>query len=117
MPRPPPAADQPSAEPSAVELALQRLAALTTAGASPDAVTRAVGEIVAGWAGEADMDAEAAKARIEAMWDSATKDLADLEEGISDAGEGDSAGLALAGRMRAALRAAVRALAAAGERF
>ena len=105
---------QPGA-PDAVEAALERLGKLTAAGASPDAVTGMVGEIVAGWAGEADMDAAAAQARIGQMWDSLTKDEADLEEAISDAGEGAS--LAMARRMRAALQAAIRALATVAERF
>jgi len=107
---------QPGA-PDAVEAALEQLGKLTTAGASPDAVTQMVGEIVAGWAGEADMDAAAAQARIGQMWDSLTKDEADLEEAISDAGEGDGASLAMARRMRAALQAAIRALARVAERF
>ncbi|HEY0204107.1 MAG TPA: hypothetical protein VGC15_08165 [Acetobacteraceae bacterium] len=107
---------QPGA-PDAVEAALERLGKLTAAGASPDAVTQTVGEIVAGWAGEADMDAAAAQARIGQMWDSLTKDEADLEEAISDAGEGDGASLAMARRVRAALQAAIRALAVVAERF
>jgi len=112
--------EPPDAHPGAldaVEAALERLSKLTTAGASPDAVTRMIGEIVAGWAGEADMDAAAAQARIGQMWDSLTKDEADLEAAISDAGEGDGASLAMARRMRAALQAAIRALALVAERF
>lgn len=104
-------------EPSAVEAALERLGKLTATGAAPDAVTRMVGEIVAGWANEADMDSATAQDRIGQMWDSLTKDEADLEEAISDAGEGDAASLAMARRMKAALQAAIRALAAAAERF
>ncbi len=112
--------EPPDAQPDApdpVEAALERLGKLTAAGASPDAVTQLVGEIVAGWADEADMDAAAAQVRIGQMWDSLTKDEADLEEAISDAGEGDGASLAMARRMRTALQAAIRALAAAAERF
>jgi hypothetical protein len=103
--------------PDAVEAALERLGKLTAAGASPDAVTQMVGEIVAGWAGEADMDAATAQARIGQMWDSLTKDEADLEEAINDAGEGDGASLAMARRMGAALQAAICALATVAERF
>ncbi len=105
-------------EPSPVETALEQLGKLAMAGAAPDTVVQAVGGIVAGWAGEADMDAAAAaQVRVGQMWDSLTKDAADLEEAISDAGEGNAASLALARRMLAALRAAIRALAAASERF
>ncbi len=104
-------------EPSAVEAALDRIGKLAAAGAAPDAVVRVVGEVVAGWAGEADMDAETAQARISEMWDSLTKDEADLEEAINDAGEGATDGLAMAGRMRAALQAAIQTLAAASARF
>lgn len=107
----------PGEEPSGVEAALGQLGKLITAGAAPDAVVRAVGEIVAGWAGEADMDAAAAQVRVGQMWDSLTKDTADLEEAISDAGEGGAASLAMAQRMLAALRAAIQALGAASERF
>ena len=103
--------------PDAVEAALERLGRLTVAGASPDAVTQMVGEIVAGWAGEADMDAATAQARIGQMWDSLTKDEADLEEAINDAGEGHGASLEMARRMGAALQAAIRALATLAERF
>ena len=103
--------------PSAVEAALERLGKLVAAGAAPDKVTGAVGEIVAGWAGEPDMDAAAAQDRVGQMWDSLTKDEADLEAAISDAGEGDAASLGMAWRMKAALQAAIRALAAAAERF
>ncbi|MGI4954710.1 MAG: hypothetical protein ACRYGM_23130, partial [Janthinobacterium lividum] len=106
-----------SGAPDPVEAALERLGKLTAAGASADAVTGMVGEIVAGWGGEADMDAAAAQARIGQMWDSLTKDEADLEEAISDAGEGEGASLATARRIRAALQAAIRALAAVAERF
>jgi hypothetical protein len=104
-------------EPSPVETALEQLGKLAMAGAAPDTVVQAVGGIVAGWAGEADMDAAAAQVRVGQMWDSLTRDAADLEEAISDAGEGNAASLALARRMLAALRAAIRALAAASERF
>lgn len=107
----------PPPEPSPVELGLQQLAKLAAAGAAPDTVTRTVGEIVAGWAGEAEMDAAAAQARVEAMWDSLTKDAANLEEAISDSGDADPAGVALARRSLAALRAAIGALAAVAERF
>lgn len=109
--------DKPPEEPSPVETALEQLGKLAMAGAAPDTVVQAVGGIVAGWAGEADMDAAAAQVRVGQMWDSLTKDAADLEEAISDAGEGNAASLALARRMLAALRAAIRALAAASERF
>ena len=104
-------------EPPAVEAALEQLGKLTSAGTAPDAVIRLVGEIIAGWADEVDMDAATAQDRISQMWDSLTKDEADLEEAISDAGEGDPEAIAMARRMRAALQAAVRALAAAAERF
>lgn len=109
--------NEPPGEPSPVETALEQLGKLAMAGTAPDTVVQAVGGIVAGWAGEADMDAAAAQVRVGQMWDSLTRDAADLEEAISDAGEGNAASLALARRMLAALRAAIRALAAASERF
>ena len=108
--------DLPDAPPP-VEAALERIGRLTAAGATPDAVTRAVGEIVAGWADEAGVDAGTAQSRVGEMWDSLTRDEADLEAAINDAGEGDPAALATAGRMQTALQAAIQALAAVAERF
>jgi len=100
-------------EPSPIEDALERLGKLTAAGAPPERVTQAVGEIVAGWALEADMDAAAAQARIERLWDSVSSDAADLQEQISDAPGADAQALAGAKRILAALHAAVTALATA----
>ncbi len=109
--------DTPAGSPPAAELALERLGQLVQAGAAPDAVIRTAGEIIAGWADEPDIDAATAQARIGGIWDSLTKDEADLEAAISDAGDGDAAGLVLARRMQAALQAAIQAFAAAAERF
>ena len=105
------------ADPSPVDAALSRLGALTTAGAPPERVVATVGEIVSSWAGEPDMDAEAARARTERLWDSLSKDAADLHEQISDADGADAGALAGAKKMLAALQAAVAALAAAHERL
>lgn len=108
-------------EPSPADDALALLGKLAAAGAPPARVTQAVGEIVAGWAGEPDMDAGAAQARIERLWDSLGKDAADLQESISDAPEGGGPGaaqaLTAARRTLAALNAAITALAAAHERL
>lgn len=107
----------PSPSPSPVDDALDQLARLAAAGASPERVTEMVGGIVAGWASEADMGPAAAQARIGQLWDSLGKDAADLEERISDAPGGDGPALASARRALAALQAAVTALAAAHERL
>ncbi len=106
-----------STGPSPIDDALDRLGKLAAAGASPESVTQAVGEIVAGWALEADMDSGAAQARIERLWDSLSKDAAELEEQISDAAGTDALALAGAKRMLAALHATVLALVAAHERL
>lgn len=101
----------------ATDVALDRLGKLVAAGAAPGRVTQAVGEIVAGWADEADVDAAVARARVERLWDSLSKDAADLQERIGDAVGADARALAAAERMLAALHAAVAALAAAHERL
>ena len=101
----------------ATDAALDRLGKLVAAGAAPGRVTQAVGEIVAGWAGEADVDAAVARARVERLWDSLSKDAADLQEQIGDAAGTDARALAAAERMLAALHAAVAALAAAHDRL
>ena len=107
-----------SAEPpSPVEDALARLGRLAVAGAAPERVTAAVGEIVAGWASEDGMDPRAAQARIERLWDSVSTDAAELQAQISDATGADTQALAGAKRALAALQAAVAALAAAHERL
>lgn len=105
------------AEPSPVDAGLARLGRLTAAGAPPERVIEAVGQIVVGWAGEPDMDAETARARIERLWDSVSKDAADLQEQISDVPGADTPALREAERVLAALQAAVAALAAAHERL
>lgn len=104
-------------EPTPVDDALAQLGKLVAAGAPPDRVTAAVGDLIAGWAAEAEMDAAAARERIERLWDSVSKDAADLEEQISDAEGVTPQALAGAERMLAALRAAVTALAAAHARL
>lgn len=101
----------------ATDAALDRLGKLVAAGAPPGRVTQAVGEIVAGWADEPDVDAGVARARVERLWDSLSKDAADLQEQIGDATEADARALAGAKRMLAAMQAAVAALAAAHERL
>ena len=103
-------------EPGPAELLLIEVGRLATAGAAPDRVTETVGVMVAGWADEADMDAQVARVRVEHVWDSLSKDAADLQEAIADA---DDSGQALAGAKRtlAALQAAVAALAAAHDRL
>ena len=104
-------------DPSPTDDALAQLGKLTAAGASPARVTQAVGEIIAGWALEADMDAATAQARIERLRDSVSKDAAELQEQISDATEADAQAQAGAKRMLAAMQATVTALAAAHERL
>jgi hypothetical protein len=97
--------------------ALARIGKLVAAAAPADRVTQAVGEIIASWAQEADMGPAAAQARIEQLWDSVSRDAADLQEQISDAAGANSQALAGAQRMLAALQAAVGALAAAHGRL
>ena len=106
-----------SGDPTPIDDALAHLSRLTMAGTAPDKVTAAIGTMIAGWAGEADMDAATVQARIGQLWDSTTKDAAELEEQISDADGGDPIARGAARRVLAALRAATRALAAAHERF
>ena len=105
------------AEPSPLDDALARLGAMAQAGASPERIEQAVGDIVAGWALEADMDPATALARIERLWDSASKDASELEERINDAGAADAKALAGAKRMLAAFHATTAALAAAHEQL
>ena len=100
-----------------VEAALAHLGELAAAGVPPERIIQAVGEIVASWASEADMDADAAQARIERLWDSVGKDAAELEEQINDATGADARALAGAKRTLAALQAAALALATAHERL
>ena len=100
-------------EPSPTEDALEQLGRLATAGAPRARIAEAVGSIVAAWADEPDMNASAAQARIEEVWDSLGKDAADLEEQISDADSPDAPALAAARRTLASLQAAVSVLAAA----
>lgn len=103
--------------PSPFDDAVAHLGRLAAAGAPPERVTQAVGEMVAGWAAEAGMDAATAQARIERLWDSLGKDAAGLEEQINDVAGADARVLAEARRVLAALQAAVTALAAAHERL
>lgn len=93
-----------------VDEALAHLGKLIAARASPDKVTAEVGGLIAGWAAEPDFGPAQAQQRIERLWDSLSKDAADLQEQIADAD--DSAGLAVARQMLAAMNAAVAALAA-----
>lgn len=102
---------------SPADAALARLGSLTAAGTPPERVIQAVGEIVAGWAGEPDMNPEIARARTELLWDSVSKDAAELEEQIGDASGPDTPGLGEARRVLAAMQAAVAALAAVHERL
>lgn len=104
-------------EPSPTDAALDRLGKLVAAGSPPERVTGTVGEIVAGWADEPDVDAAVARARVERLWDSLSKDAADLQEQIADATGADARALAAAERVLAAMQAAVAALAAAHERL
>ena len=97
---------------SPVEAALAEIGKLAAAGAPQDQVVQLVGETVASWAGEEDMSPEAARNRIEQVWDSLGKDAADLEEAISD-----GANAAGAERPLGVLRAAIAALAAAHDRL
>lgn len=105
------------AEPAPVDAALARLGRLTSAGTPPETVIQAVGEIVASWAGEPDMHAETARARTERLWDSMSKDAADVEEQVGDSDGADAQALAHAKRVLVAMQAAVAALAAAHERL
>ena len=106
-----------STEPYPTDSALDRLAKLAAAGSGADEITRAVGEIVAGWADEPEMDAATAAARVGLLWDSLSRDAADLEEQISDAPGRDAQALAGARRTLAAMQAAIAALAAVSGRL
>ncbi len=102
---------------SPANAALVQLGELITAGTSPDGMTQEVGTIIAGWADEPDMDGGVAQSRIERLWDSISKDAADLQEQIADSEGGDAQALAQAKRVLAAMTATVTALAAAHERI
>ena len=102
---------------SAQDNALARLGKLIDVGLSPELIVHEVGAIIAGWANEPDMDAGVAQARIERLWDSLSKDAADLQERVVDVEGGDAQSLAQARRVLAAMNAAVMALAAAHERI
>lgn len=104
-------------DPSPTDDALVRLGKLTGAGASPGRVVQEVGDLVAAWAEEAGMDAATAQERIGLLWDSMSKDAADLEAAISDADGAGGQDLATAERVLAATQAAVAALAAAHGRL
>jgi hypothetical protein len=102
---------------AATDIALAQLGKLITAGASPDLVTRTIGEIVSAWATEPEMDAVSAAARIELLWDSLSRDAADLQEQISDAPAREDQALSMAKRALTAMQAAVAALASAHARL
>ena len=94
-----------------------RLSKLAAAGAPAARVTLEVGDLVAGWASEAEMAGVTALARMEALWDGFTREASDLQEQISDAEGSGNAALELAQRRLAALQAIVTALQAAHERL
>lgn len=94
-----------------------RLSKLAAAGAPAARVTLEVGDLVAGWASEADMASVTAVARVEALWDGFTREASDLQEQISDAEDSGSAAPELAQRQLTALQAIVTALQAAHERL
>ena len=102
---------------SPTEDALDQFSRLATAGASPARIAEAAGRIVAVWAVEPDMNASAAQARIEEIWDSIGKDAADLEQQIGDTTDPDAAALVAARRTLASLQATVAILAAAHARL
>ena len=104
-------------DPSPTDDALAQLGKLTGAGAPPERVVQEVGGLVAAWAEEAGMDAVTAQERVERLWDSLSKDAADLEEQINDADGADAQALAGARHVLAAMQAAVAALAAAHGRL
>ena len=97
--------------------ALELLSKLMSARVAPDRVASAIGAMVSGWALEPDMNPAAAQHRIGALWDSVSKDAADLQEQIADA-EGESPQAAAdAHRTLATMNAIVAALAAVNDRL
>lgn len=110
-------APDPSSPPSPTDAALARLGKLAASGTPPERVAQEVGEMIAAWAEEDGMDAAAARDRVELLWDSVSKDAADLEEAINDADGGGAQDLANARRALAAMQAAVATLAAAHGRL
>lgn len=102
---------------SATDAAIAKLNKLIAAGASADLVARTIGDIVTEWASESDMDAVTAAARIETLWDSLSRDAADLREQISDAPNRNDPLLPAAKRMLNTMHAAVATLAAAHARL
>lgn len=104
-------------DPSPAETTLARLEKLTAAGASPDRVIQVLGELVAGWADEPDIDPAAARIRVEHMWDAVSRNAADLQEQIADFETVDKHALAAARRTLSALQAAEATLATMLERL
>ncbi len=100
-------------DPSPGDDALAYLGKLIASGTSPERITHDIGALIAGWAVEPDMDPGAAQARIERLWDSISKDAADLQEQIADAREEDAGWLSAARRVLTAMNAVVAALAEA----
>jgi len=100
-------------EPSPLGDAQARLSTLAAAGVTPARMAHEIGKLISGWASEMDMDAAVAQARIDLLWDGFTRDAADLQEQISDAGGADIPAFAMARRQLAALQAIVAALEAA----
>ena len=105
---------QPS--PSAEEDALAVLGKLIASGSSPAQITREIGTLIAGWAKEPEMNPAIAQIRIERLWDSLSKDAADLQEQIADADCEAAQATAQARKALVAMTAAVDALAAAYDR-
>ncbi len=72
--------------------------------------------MIAGWADEPEMNPATAQVRIERLWDSLSKDAADLQEQIANTDGGDVQATAQARKALVAMTAAVEALAAAHSR-
>ncbi len=105
------------AGPSALEATSAELRQLVATGPAPDRIVAAIGDAVAAWAAEPEMTQDAVLTRVEQLWDGFSTEAAALQEQLSDATEGDAAGLAQAQRVLAALDAAVATLAAVSARI
>ena len=97
--------------------ALEHLSKLISARMAPDRIAMAIGAMVAAWALEPDMDPAAAQHRVGLLWDSVSKDAADLQEQIADAEGATPQAASDARRALATMNAIVAALAAVNERL
>jgi hypothetical protein len=102
---------EPSKETVAFEAALGSLAAFVATGPAPDRVIEAIGAMIAGWAEEPEMSDDVMQMRVERLWDSFSRDAADLQAQLADAEGTEGVEVNRGRRVLVALDAAVMVLA------